>query len=91
MAKPSNIIQAGQSQKFQYRGEEVPNGITITKAAPGPASQFRLSGGERGWTLYGTVSGANQQLQVNWPSGEGIVYCDSGSEIEVTGDGLFPV
>jgi hypothetical protein len=92
MSKPSAIIQVGKSQKFQYRGELIPNQLTITKAAPGPAaSQFRVQSGGPGWTLYGAVPGANVQLMVNWPNGEGTVYCDAGSEIQVSGDGIFPV
>jgi len=88
----STIIKAGGQQAFQYRGELIPNEVTITKAQPGPeGGYFRVASGKEGWTLYGLIPAASVNVFVNWPSGVGTVFNDTTTEIEVSGDGLFPV
>ena len=88
------IIKPNGQQAFQYVGELIPNEITVTKAAPGPsANYFKVQSGDPGWTLYYQFAQnqGNVNLLVNWPSSFGTISNDTVTEIEVSGDGLFPV
>jgi hypothetical protein len=87
---PSSRIEPGQSQKFIYVGESIPNSIVVknlgTTAAP-----FRLTSTSPGWLYYGRVgSRAGVFVSVEFPNGRFTVHNDGSKPIEVGGDGIRP-
>jgi hypothetical protein len=87
----SGALRPGETRKFAYVGNLIPNQVNIQNLSAQPAS-YKLESGTSGWMLYGNVApSATAALLVQWPSG--IATFSNGSPqatIVIWGDGIRP-
>lgn len=89
-----SIIPQGQSGRFRYLGEMIPNQVLIHNLNTQYGADYILQSGEHAWKLFGTIGpGQTISLLVEWPTSDATVFNNSvaDSSIYVFGNGIFPV
>lgn len=87
-------IPSGQSKKFRYVGELIPNQVFVRNLSQGSQANYTVKSGPQPWTYFGYApAGVTQAIYVQWPSGLATFTNASGAGISIMvyGDGIFPV
>jgi hypothetical protein len=92
MADDDSTIPSGQSKRFLYVGEFIPNQVNIQNLSQTSRANYTLKSGPQPWTYYGFVApGGTQPILVHWPAGAAVFSNVGTVSINVYGDGLRPV
>ncbi len=91
-ADDNSTIAPGQSKRFRYLGEFIPNQVSIQNLSPNAQSNYTVKSGPQSWTYFGFVPPRQtQSIYVQWPTGLATFTNTGGGNIRVFGDGIFPV
>ena len=94
-AVETGIIAPGEVRDFVYRGDMIPNQVSVENLDGAHQANFvvqALNHGIAGWKLFGIIDpGQTVQLLVEWPVEARFTNrSELQSSIRVYGDGIFP-
>ncbi|HEU4561151.1 MAG TPA: hypothetical protein VFS20_25085 [Longimicrobium sp.] len=94
-AVETRIIAPGEIKDFVYRGDMIPNQVSVENLDQAHQANFvvqAVNHGVAGWKLFGIIEpGQTVQLLVEWPTEARFTNrSELQSNIRVYGDGIFP-
>lgn len=90
----TRIVKPREAKVFVYKGESVPNPVSITNLGGEREAKYIMQGldkfGQPEWSLHGTVAASETAyVLVHWPSTRGLFTNVGHTDFQIGGDGIF--